>query len=386
MATHATLAERDGRFARLRSAMAQENLAALVVAGKGHWWTGRGYVRYLSDFHLWGHDGLILLPYAGEPALTLSSYAVAKKIASRGWITDTRGDVYLVPRLAEIMAERGLTRGRVGIAGLRWIMAAGTYEQLIAALPDVTFVSADDLFDRVRMIKSPLEIQQNRELWALAKSAMERFVEILEPGRTQRELAAEAARVALAGGARDLLIFIGESPTQYDPPEDVPLRCDDIVRFHMELCGPSGHWCELTVTCAYREPTELEARLLASELRACAALHQLARPGARLSALAAAYEERMRDDGWTLGKPGTHFDFHGQGMDTIERPWFAEETPWGQSQDWPLEEGMIFSFHPKRSVPSATGWSPGINEDILITENGADRLSGDWDLRWRMMK
>jgi Xaa-Pro aminopeptidase len=386
MTTDATLAERDARFARLRSAMAEDNLDALVVAGKGHWWTGRGYIRYLTDFHLWGHDGLILLPAEGEPVVTLSSYAVANKIAKHGWISDTRGDVYLVPRLVEIMRERKLTQGRVGIAGLRSIMGAGTYLELQAALPDVTFTSADDLFDRVRMIKSPLEIQQNRELWTLAKSAMERFVEILEPGRTQRELSAEAARVVLEGGVRDMLIFIGESPTQYDPPTDTPLRCDDIVRFHMELCGPSGHWCELTVTCAYREPTDVETRLLESELRACTLLHQHALPGVCLSELAGIYEAAMRDDGWTLGPPGTHFDFHGQGMDTIERPWFAEETPWGQSQDWPLEAGMVFSFHPKRAIENAAGWSPGLNEDLLITPTGGDRLAGDWDMHWRMMK
>ena len=50
-------------------------------AGKGHWWTGRGYVRYLSDFHLWGHDALIVFPVEGEPALVVSSYAVANMVA-----------------------------------------------------------------------------------------------------------------------------------------------------------------------------------------------------------------------------------------------------------------------------------------------------------------
>jgi hypothetical protein len=66
MATQAMPAERDARFARLRQAMEQQQLDALLVAGKGHWWTGRGYLRYLTDFHLWGHDGLLLLPLADD--------------------------------------------------------------------------------------------------------------------------------------------------------------------------------------------------------------------------------------------------------------------------------------------------------------------------------
>ncbi len=385
MATQATLAERDLRFARLRQAMEQQQLDALLVAGKGHWWTGRGYLRYLTDFHLWGHDGLLLLPLAGEPMLVLSSYAVAERIAARGWVTHTSGDVYLVPRMVAEIKARGLERARIGVAGYRWIISAGTFAELATALPEATLLPADDLFDQVRMIKSTLEIEQNRELWTLARSAMERFVELLEPGRSQRELSAEAARVALEGGARDILIFIGESPEAYDPPADLPLRCDDIVRYHMEICGPSGHWCELTVTCCYREPTELEQRRLESELRAFDAIRPLARPGAYLSDLAATFEQVLQADGFALGPPGRHFSFHGQGLDTIERPWFAAEPPWGQSQNWPLESGMVFSYHPRRAIPAFHGWTPGINEDILITAQGAERLSGDWSHRWRMM-
>ena len=85
--------------------------------------------------------------------------------------------------------------------------------------------------------------------------------------------------MALAGGARDILVFIGESPDDLDPPRDVPLRCDDVVRYHMEICGESGHWSEITVNCAFRPPTDLELRLMESELRAMAALTAQAKPG-----------------------------------------------------------------------------------------------------------
>ena len=122
-----------------------------------------------------------------------------------------------------------------------------------------------------------------------------------------------------------------------------------------------------------------------SELRAYDEIRSMARPGVRLSDMARTFERVLVEDGWELGRSTTHFDFHSQGMDTIERPWFAAEPPWGQSQDWPLEAGMVFSYHPKRRVKPAVAWGPGINEDILITPAGAERLSGDWNLRWRMM-
>ena len=77
----------------------------------------------------------------------------------------------------------------------------------------------------------------------------------------------------------------------------------------------------------------------------------------------------------------THF--HGQGMDTIERLWFNQKRPWGQTQDWQLEAGMVFSYHPRRDVLPLDDWGASINEDILITDTGAERLSVDWERRWR---
>ena len=69
----------------------------------------------------------------------------------------------------------------------------------------------------------------------------------------------------------------------------------------------------------------------------------------------------------------------------IERPWYSAEQPWGSSQAWPLEAGMSFSYHPRRAVLPHVPWGTGINENIVITEQGAERLSGNWNLRWRRM-
>jgi Xaa-Pro aminopeptidase len=376
MGTKADLTERDMRYRRLREAMAADKLDALLLAGKGHWWTGRGYFRYLTDFHLWGHDGLILFPLAGEPMLTLTSAAVAHRIGARGWITDVKGDPDIAPAIVEEMKRRGLTEGRVGIAGYKFIMGVGTYNILTSGLPDVTFVDADMLVDRIRMVKSPLEIQQQRELWTVAKAAMARFEEALAPGHTEYELAAEAIKVAAAGGARDFLVFMGGGP-----PQPRPVKCEDILGYHMEMSGESGHWCELTVTTAFREPTALELKLMETELLAGQEIHKMAKPGVRISDMAKTFERVLVENGWQLtGEKGLHYDFHGQGLDAMEYPMFA---PIDQRQDMVLEAGMTFSFHPRRNVaPTVRG--TGINENIVITEHGAERLSGDWDMRWKV--
>jgi Xaa-Pro aminopeptidase len=375
--------ERDDRYARIRERMQASGLDALLVGCKGHWWTGRGYARYLSDFHLWGHDGLILLPAEGEPALVVTSPAVAGLVARRGWITDTDGDVYLVPRVRRAIRERGLEGGRIGTVGTPWIISADLYRELVDDLPHARVEPADEIVDGVRMVKSSIEIQQNREVWELAKTSMERFAAVLTPGATGLELAAEASRVALAGGARDILVLLGDRSDRYGPPDDEPLRCDDVVRYHMEISGPSGHWCELTLTFAFRPLADDEARLMDSELRAYEAVRAAARPGVRLADLATRFEETLVEDGWVLGDATRHFDFHGQGMDVIELPWFAAEQPWGATGDRQLEPGTIVSYHPRRNVVPAVGWAPGVSDNLLVTDDGAEWLSGDWSHEWR---
>jgi Xaa-Pro aminopeptidase len=383
MVTKTPRSERENRYARIRNRMQAAGLDALLVGCKGHWWTGRGYARYLSDFHLWGHDGLILLPAEGEPALTVTSYAVADLVARRGWITDTGGDVFVAPRMLRAIRKRGLERGRIGTVGTPWIVSADLHMNLVKELPHAQLERADEILDRVRMVKSAVEIQQNRELWELAKASMERFAAVLTPGATGLELSAEASKVALTAGARDILVMLGDRSDRYGPPDDEPLRCDDVLRYHMEICGPSGHWCELTLTFAFRPLADDEARLLDTELKAFDAVREAARPGVRLAELAARFEQTVVDDGWNLGAPTKHFDFHGQGMDVIELPWYAAEQPWGGSSDVELEPGTIVSYHPHRNVVPAVGWSPGVSDNLLVTADGAEWLSDDWSHRWR---
>jgi Xaa-Pro aminopeptidase len=378
MATQPDLRERDERIRRLQKSIRLEGLDALLVAGKGHWWSGRGYFRYLTDFHLHGMDGIILVPAEGSPMLSLSADRIAGLIADRGWITDVHGDPDIVPTMVEIMKRRGLSKARVGIAGQRFIMPLGSYQALVDGLPEVSFVKADHVMDRVRAIKSPLEILQQRELWSLAKAAMERFVEALEPGRTEWEMAAEAMQVVTAGGGRDTLIFFNGNP-----PEELPVKMEDVLGYHMEIEGPSGHWCELTVNLAYREPTVLERRLMDTELRMYEAIRSVAKPGACIKDMVATMERVYHEDGWTLSeKQAPHNDLHGQGLDVIEWPTYG--TLDTRDGDVEFQEGMTFSYHPRRAVePQAR--RPGINENIVITAEGVERLSEPWDLRWRVM-
>ncbi|CAN5759956.1 Xaa-Pro peptidase family protein [soil metagenome] len=381
MGTMAPLEERDRRIETLRMAMATEGFDAFLVAGKGHAWTGRGYLRYLTDFHLWGHDGLLLLPGAGACMMSLTSPRVAERVAARGWIDDVRGDAQLVRTIADAVAAGGLSRARIGIAGYEWIVAAGRLEALRALLPYVTFEPVDHIFDTIRQIKSQLEVVQSRELWDVMRTSMASFEHVLAPGISRRAAAAEAIRAAFSRGVRDMLVFVGEDLRDIDPPTEDLLRCDGMVRIHIEICGESGHWCERTMTYAFREPTDVEYALQEAEIRAFGVVRAAALPGVTLAELSSVYGRTLEDHGFFATGPSAHLDFHGQGLDANEYPLFSSADPEGTDPDAELAVGQIFSYHPARPVVPPDVWGPDVHDNILIGHDGAERLSGDWDLR-----
>ena len=360
--------------------MERDGLDALVVAGHGSQFN-RGYIRYFADTHLWAGDSLILIPLDGDPVQVLVTYSGAS-MPDKLWIEDFRSAPDPQSEIVKAINEKGLTKGTIGIAGLHKVLTVGAYDELTKAFPNVNFVSADMVIDRLRAIKSRLELQQIRDLWELSKKAIERFVEVIGPGVNQREAVAEVSTVFRAGGCFDDMNLIHEGSFA-GLPQDVPLKCDDLVGFHLEICGESGHWSELNIVCAFREPTALEQKLMDTELRAYEEVRRVAKPGVLLSEMADTFHRAILEDGWKLGEPSWHYYFHGTGMDSVEWPYFSAMIE--GNRDVPLEEGMVFSYHPHSDTVPAVGETPRIFDDIVITTNGAERLSGNWDLAWRIM-
>lgn len=379
MSIKADLAERDHRYQYIREAMARERLDALIVSGNGGHFN-RGHIRYFSDCHSWAGDAMILIPLSGEPTMAWVTYA-GIGAPMYPWITDLRRTPFPPKQIIAAMNEKGLTRGRVGIAGMARLVSAQAYEMLCANLPDVQFVNADIVAAQVRAVKSPLEIQQYREVWQLSAQAMQAFLDTVGPGITERDAAAAAGKVMRAGGSWDDLTIITEGDFR-GLPRDVPLRCDNLVRLHLEICGESGHWSEIDCTAAFREPTATELRLMESELSAYEELRKVAKPGILLSDLARRFDEYMVEEGWSLRAPSWHFYFHGHGLDDIEWPWYTPMLE--DNQDTMLQAGMVLNYHPHRDTDPYVLWSTNITDDLLITDQGGVRLSGDWDFRWRV--
>jgi hypothetical protein len=341
--------------------------------------------RYLTDFHLWGHDGLCCCRSRANPAWCSTARPwPPRSLAAAGSPSTTATSTWRRPwRTPHRGARPGA--GRIGLVGERCVMGAGVRDELVEGLPAMRFERADELFDAIRAVKSPLELEQERELWPLVLAAMERFQQIVEPGVLGSEIAAEVTRPLWAAGARDILIFMGEARARSPCPQPEPLRCDDKTRFHLEVCGPSGHWCEVTINLAWRPPSAAEARLMAAEVEAFERIRAEARPGRGASPssppcsrprCATTASDRGRDRPLRLPRPG-----HGHDRVPLARPGDALGPEPGLAARG--RDGVLLP--PAAPARRHQGWSTGLNEDIVITETGAERLSGGWDQSWRPM-
>ena len=377
------LSEKELRFNSLRKEMAKHDLYALIIGGKGHWWTGRGYFRYLTDFHLWGHDGLIYFPVEGEPYLVLSSDAVAKKIGRRGWIENCEGSLDIGEKLLKFIDKKEIKGQKIGIVGEENIISYKDLHTIKDNLKIET-VSATAILDKVKMVKTEWEVNEIYKLWELAKYTMNQFqdnvLEYHNKNKSKIELSSDITKILWENGIRDLLIFYGDEIDKYSHPTNEKINIENKIRYHLEICGPSGHWLEITKNLAFKNIHDTEQKIMNDELSVFDEMLKYMKPSVSLKQAGLFYEKVLSELGYEMHRQNS-FDFHGQGLDTIEMPFYNSIIP-NDSEDWDLKENVSISYHPKRLSLNKGIWSTGINEDILVTGNGSVKFSKDWNHNW----
>jgi Xaa-Pro aminopeptidase len=188
--------EMDRRLAGVRFGMDQLELDAVVA-------TSYPTSYYLSGapIHAFGRPNATLIPRVGEAAMVTSIIEQAH-VAAQSWIGDRRHyfDYNITPTYAEpqpplesmvdllatAIAERGLSRGRIGIEDAMLPLAHLTTFR--AGIPQAEFVDASDMLDRLRLVMSDEELALTRAADAIADVGQERLIELIRPGAAARDL------------------------------------------------------------------------------------------------------------------------------------------------------------------------------------------------------
>ncbi len=367
--------EFDRRYAAIREAMRDDGYEAFVVAGNAEAMQ-RCYIRYLTDWRLWLGGGFAVFQLEGDPLLVLGSGSLAFWAEQQGWTHDKAFASDKIGEVISTLKTGGLSNSTIGIVGLNQIMPYEDIQRLTSELPNARLKDATRLMDEVIAIKSQEEIAECAETYEYVARALHRVKEVLAPGKTEREVIAEAVHVLAKAGCLDGIAHISNGPKPYiRPPTSRVIQADDIIKVQLEYAGPSGYWMELSSIFSFREPPERELRHYTTTIKALNRAAALLRPGITGGEVSQAIAETYDEDGWkTIGRPG---GFHGIGLNLVEPPFGkpgAKET---------LEENMVLMVSAS-SLVHEHEWGVFAPDNFVVTPNGG-RQVGDHKHEWHVL-
>jgi Xaa-Pro aminopeptidase len=271
--------------------------------------------------------------------------------------------------LADALRQQGVASGRVGVEERH--LSHRDYSALRAALPGAELVAADAIFDRMRAIKTPAEINVLGSAAFATDAAIRAAFAQARIGMTEREIGDVMLKEARARGGGALLFQVlctGQNGFKiHAEPGDTRLDAGGVLRTDFGLVW-SGYRSDIART-AFARP--LKARQ-ADTYRRLEEVHQMViaamKPGVRASAIFHICTQAFaqRDVEFTAPHIG-----HSIGIGGHEKPMLQ---PFDDSV---LEPGMVFMLEPLIRVEDGLYHT----EDMIeITEAGQRVLgrSADW--------
>jgi Xaa-Pro dipeptidase len=331
-------AEVEQRHARMRAAMAEHEVDALLVSGSEY--TGfEGAVRYLSGFRIVHRYAYVLLGHSGDPLTIFPSEARYVGEHAEGWVRDPVFAEHPGAWLRDHLEAQGVRR--LGVYGLEYVMPVRDYRALAAAAFEL--VDFDVAFDLARAVKSAEELALVRESMAINEAGFWAVHAAYEPGRTQAELMAAAeelfARLGTGRQTMDMVVWGhgGAATPEFRIPElHAPIAATDLLLYSLEVAGPGGHWVEFSRPLTRGPLSDDTTRMLDAYAEYHTAARATMRAGATAHDVHRAVSAPFSDRGYPLG----HVTGHSIGMTMIEHPKI------GEGVDVELRENMIFSMHP----------------------------------------
>jgi Xaa-Pro aminopeptidase len=201
------------RWQKVQTMMNQQQLDLLVAYADDRAVFGPAHARWLANFPVHFESVCCLMPKQGDPVLLCGpeSDEYARLI---GQIPDVRvlrefthpDEDYpyskiqgLVEIVSEVVDDVQSIR-KVGLAG-RGLMASDVLSAFQSALPEATWIDVENAVCYLRAQKSPTEIEVIRYAYRIAEAGIKAAINTIQPGVTEREVAAEVEAAMRRAGA-----------------------------------------------------------------------------------------------------------------------------------------------------------------------------------------
>ena len=253
-----TESEHRERLERTRKALQDVGLDGCICVAPEHLYYIAGY-----DAHThFSEQGLIFTAGNDEPTLVLRE--VDEPLAREtSWVEDLRlyhfGAADPAEIIADIAKEKGLLGKKVGIDLGTYALPGAYALRLMDALSSTTVEDATEVIGKLRLIKSPREIEYVRDAAKFVNVGIETAITKLRPGMTEIQYAAEIEYAMRSRGcdyfAMPTWVASGpRTPGGHGLPIDRVMEPGDLV--HVEFAGVSHRYnCVAIKTLSLGEPS-----------------------------------------------------------------------------------------------------------------------------------
>ena len=394
-----TLAERDRRYAGLRALMSAQGLDAIVVGS----FQGRERLEsYLIDDFL---DAVVVLPLKSDPVLLAFGGSRISRIFEsqrRGhdvWVPDVRMSAGGA-KVAEVLKERGLAKGHVGIVGFgptapgeaEGLLPLGFHNNFVKALPEATVADFTLSFTDFMLVKSVEEIALLRFSARVSEEACRVMMETARPGVSEAEVYAETVReihrwgcdlrypfFSLQSGKDNIGWGVPRWSLRAEPPR--VLEAGDLVQaeIHTIYGGVEG---QVNMSVALDPVDDVVRRLEAVARQSYEAGLAAVKPGVTFASVVQAMEQPLAVSGcWsktpllhtlTFGSTGFTPVNREQLKGTREEPIEGAARPGIRRGELVLKEGMSLELEPNACLGMVR---VNIGAGVLVTSRGAEELN-----------
>ncbi|MGB0847017.1 MAG: M24 family metallopeptidase [Thiolinea sp.] len=277
--------------------------------------------------------------------------------------------------LADILQQRKLHTGKIGLEKDNYYFSAKALEALYASLPDAEFVDATALVNWQRAVKSPAEIDLMRGAGKVIEGIYQRVMDVAEPGMRKNDLVAEILHAGARGTPEHFgdytaivpLMGMGAEASACHLTWDGQVMENNNGMF-LELAGAHARYhCPVSRTLYFGTPEQKYRDIEAVIAESIDVTLEMFKPGNTCGEVAKTFFDHLHKHGYEKDNRC------GYSIGLSYPPDWGERTMSLRNTDTTvLEEGMCFHFMPGMWFED---WGFEMTESLTVTPQGGECLA-----------
>ncbi|MDX1512120.1 MAG: Xaa-Pro peptidase family protein [Gammaproteobacteria bacterium] len=366
--------EFENRWARVRAAMGEAAIDLLLVIAPAH-------INYLSGTPAKGYQEfqVLFFPRQPGPLTVLTRLCEVPLFEAESLAEDVRGWGGREPEdpiaaVETIMAEKDYLGLRTGLEVPAYYLHPYEYRKLEALLGDSLVMDATDLVGRIKLVKSPAELEYVRRAAGMLDAAMETCLASVAEGKTERQVSADVHHTLMAAGSdipSSPMNFLTGPRTAYahGEPTDRVLEAGDFM--HIQFGAHYRRYCcTIGRQLCLGEPSRRMREVYQVARDAGDACIDAMRAGVPATVPHQAAKEIIEQAG--LDRYRLHMT--GYALGAAFPPSWVEPLVMDSGCDYTLEAGMVIAVEPPLfGLEDELGVR--IIDNVLVTETGCELLS-----------